>query len=217
MIKRWIKRAGIVLGLAVLLALGVGFSQYGNSPAQVERGAEVFARRCKPCHGDVGQGLTLWRQEWAPENQNCMFTKCHGLSHPPDGFYMPRDAPPLIGSSAITHFHDARHWQTAFDLYAYARVRMPLDVPGELSDPDYWATAAHILRENGKLPANLRLDDFSGPVLLIDPLATAVQLATNAVEGLVESPAILLGIIPVGAISIVIWKVRRSQRRTHPS
>jgi mono/diheme cytochrome c family protein len=180
---------------------------------QATRGAEMFAERCKPCHGDVGQGLALWRLEWAPKDQNCQFTKCHGLGHPPDGFYMPRDAPPLIGKDAVAHFHNARHWQTAQDMFRYTRVRMPLDVPGELSESDYWAVIAYILRENGRLPAGFRLDAVTGAAYLFDPFATVTWLASNILDGLAESPGgITIGFVTVALVGIVLV-TRRSRRR----
>src|SRR5512134_251602 len=57
---------------------------------QLDYGQEIYRLVCSACHGDVGQGLTPeWRSTWAPEDQNCWKSKCHGQNHPPDGFTFP--------------------------------------------------------------------------------------------------------------------------------
>ncbi len=172
----WLRQFGLwIVGLLLLaLALARGAAS-ADSPDQLARGAEVFTIRCQPCHGDVGQGLALWRLTWAPEDQNCASRKCHGLGHPPDGFYMPNDAPAIIGKGALTHFATAR------ELYGYISRRMPFDKPGELSASDYWAVAAYLLRENGKLPAGIQLDDSTaGAVAIGAPAAAPEALPAGA-------------------------------------
>ena len=204
----------VFIFFAGLLACVIGCSMVSaGASEQATRGAEMFAQRCKSCHGDVGQGLALWRLEWAPKDQNCQFTKCHGLSHPPDGFYMPRDAPPLIGRDAVAHFHNARHWQTARDIFSYSQVRMPLDVPGELSESDYWAVIAYVLRENGKLPAGFRLDAVTGAAYLFDPIATVTYLASNVLDRFAESPTgITIGFVAVVLVVVTLTARARPRR-----
>lgn len=199
----------IIVFFAGLLACGIGYSMVSaGASEQATRGAEMYAKRCKSCHGDVGQGLALWRLEWAPKDQNCQFTKCHGLGHPPDGFYMPRDAPPLIGKDAVAHFHNARHWQTAQDIVSYSTRRMPYDVPGELSESDYWAVIAYILRENGKLPAGFRLDAFTGAAYLFDPIATITYLVSNVIDAFTES----FNALSIGFATVALFDVALAAR-----
>lgn len=164
--------ARIMLGLltvgllASLVILGArGAVAQSGVPDQAGQGEQVFAQRCKPCHGDVGQGLAKWRLTWAPEDQNCTQSKCHALNHPPDGFYMPVDAPPIIGKNTLSRF------PTALELDEYISKKMPFDKPGELSDQQYWAVAAFLLRENGVLPKGVRIDSINAGTLPLKPLA----------------------------------------------
>jgi cytochrome c len=112
---------------------------------QATHGAEVYSEHCITCHGDRGQGLTLeWRLTWDPEHQNCNRPNCHGLNHPPEGFYLPNMyAPAIVGPDALEEF------QTAQDLFGFISTRMPFQEPGVLSQEDYWALAAFLLRQNG--------------------------------------------------------------------
>ena len=176
------------LAVCLLLAIVSGTAS-ADAPDQLTRGAEMFKIRCQPCHGDVGQGLALWRLTWAPEDQYCASTKCHGRGHPPDGFYMPNDAPALIGKDALTHFATAR------ELYGYTSKTMPFDKPGELSSDDYWAVAAFLLRENGKLPDSIRLDANNAGTVPINPVpapAFSLPLLAAAVAALIVLIFLLL-------------------------
>jgi len=61
---------------------------------QIEYGREIYRLACSACHGYEGQGLTTeWRMTWAPADQNCWQSKCHGLNHPSDGFFLPYSPP----------------------------------------------------------------------------------------------------------------------------
>lgn len=151
--------------LASLVILGAkGTVAQSATTDQAGQGEQVFAQRCKPCHGDVGQGLAKWRLTWAPEDQNCTQSKCHALNHPPDGFYMPVDAPPIIGQNTLSRFPTAR------ELDDYISKKMPFDKPGELSDQQYWAVTAFLLRENGVLPKGVRIDSNNAGTLPLSPL-----------------------------------------------
>lgn len=211
------------LGLigAVLVIVAVIFSLQSNSVAsadssdQLARGKEMFRIRCEPCHGDVGQGLALWRYTWAPEDQNCSQYKCHALNHPPDGFYMPKDAPPIIGEGTLKGFSTAR-W-----LYDYVSKEMPFDKPGELSSDDYWAVVAFLLHENGKLPDGVHLDATTAGSVTIDGLATPVPLVSNAasggkIDGVGSTEVIVFSVaLAVAILAIVTWfglRRRQSER-----
>ncbi len=173
--------------LASLVILGArGAVAQSGIPDQASQGDQVFAQRCKPCHGDVGQGLAKWRLTWAPEDQNCTQSKCHALNHPPDGFYMPVDAPPIIGENTLSRFPSAR------ELDAYISKNMPFDKPGELSDQQYWAVTAFLLRENGVLPKGVRVDSNNAGNLPLKPL-TAPEISPIVIAGVLIA-LMLLGI-----------------------
>lgn len=109
---------------------------------QLQFGAEVYRLVCEACHGNLGQGLTdSWRATWAPQDQNCWQSKCHGPNHPPDGFSMPM-APAVVGSAALSSFVTAR------DLQDFVQRRMPWQDPGSLAGKDSWAATAYILKMN---------------------------------------------------------------------
>jgi mono/diheme cytochrome c family protein len=183
--------------LASLVILGArGTVAQSGIPDQASQGAQVFAQRCKPCHGDVGQGLAKWRLTWAPEDQNCTQSKCHALNHPPDGFYMPVDAPPIIGENTLSRFTTAR------ELDEYISKKMPFDKPGELSDQQYWAVTAFLLRENGVMPKGVRIDSNNAGTLLLKPVV-APEISPVLVAG------VLIALILLG-IFLGHWQWRRS-------
>ncbi len=146
-----------------LMLVFVSGTASADTPDQLARGAQMFKIRCEPCHGDQGQGLALWRLTWAPEDQNCASHKCHGLGHPPDGFYMPKDAPPIIGKYTLTAFPRAR------ELYGYISKAMPFDKPGELSSDDYWAITAFLIQKHGALPTGVRVDAMNAASIPVNP------------------------------------------------
>lgn len=109
---------------------------------QLDYGAEVYRLVCQDCHGNHGQGLTgEWRATWAPQDQNCWQSKCHGQNHPPDGFFMPI-APAIAGAGTLSQFG------TAAQLQSFIQIEMPWYNPGSLTSKDSWAAAAWILHMN---------------------------------------------------------------------
>jgi cytochrome c5 len=109
---------------------------------QLEYGTEVYRLVCKACHGDKGQGLTDdWRAQWEPEDQNCWQSKCHGLNHPPDGFYMPQ-VPAVVGEPI-------RAFGTAQNLYTYNHYAMPWHDRASMTEKESWSVTAYILKING--------------------------------------------------------------------
>ncbi len=134
-----------------------------NVPAnatQAQYGAEVYRLVCQDCHGDKGQGLTpQWRATWAPQDQNCWQSKCHGPSHPPDGFVLPI-APPVTGKAALAQF------STAKDLYVFIQAEMPWYRPGILIEKDAWAVTAHVLVMNQIDPGPMLSAQNASQILL---------------------------------------------------
>jgi mono/diheme cytochrome c family protein len=120
-----------------------------NVPAgatQVQYGAEVYRLVCSACHGDHAQGLTAgWRSTWAPSDQNCWQSKCHGPSHPPDGFVLPV-APAIAGGGTLSGL------ATAQDLHDLVQTSMRWQNPNSLTAKDSWAVTAYVLKPNGINP-----------------------------------------------------------------
>jgi hypothetical protein len=115
-----------------------------ENPTQADLGATQYWVVCMACHGDVGQGLLdEWREAWGPEEMNCWQSKCHGTSHPPNGFELIRYAPPVIREGALLRF------ETAQDYFDYISIEMPWWRPGYLEEDIYWNLTAYMLRENG--------------------------------------------------------------------
>jgi hypothetical protein len=111
---------------------------------QLASGRETFRFWCASCHAYSGEGLTpAWISTWAPEDQNCWQSKCHAVNHPPDGFYLPRSIPAIVGPKLVATF------QNGAGLFAYISSVMPYQEPGVLSDDEYYAVLAHLLRLNG--------------------------------------------------------------------
>ncbi|MBI4670716.1 MAG: hypothetical protein HY741_03480, partial [Chloroflexi bacterium] len=81
----------------------------------------------------IADRASKWRPAWPKERQNCSVPKCHGLAHPPDGFYMPIDAPAIMGPNTLERF------ETAQELFDFISKKMPLQEPGILREDEYWA------------------------------------------------------------------------------
>ncbi len=125
-----------------------------DPPTQVEQGQYSFYISCMVCHADDGSGFSdEWRMVLNPFDRNCWKAKCHGSNHPPEGFTIPRYAPPVIGDDTLGDF------ETAAELYAYTRVEMPWSYPGLLETSwafsdrqhgeEYWGLTAFLADANG--------------------------------------------------------------------
>jgi hypothetical protein len=109
---------------------------------QIEYGREIYRLACSACHGYEGQGLTTeWRMTWAPADQDCWQSKCHGLNHPPDGFFLPYSPP-------VTNLIRNGRFPTAFELQGYIRHYMPWEDPASLLDERAWQVTAYVLKLN---------------------------------------------------------------------
>jgi cytochrome c1 len=126
----------------------------GPDATQVEYGAEVYRLVCKACHGDKGQGLTPdWIAQWAPEDQNCWQSKCHAANHPPDGFVLPRDIPPVVGDAVTNRF------VSGSQLHSYIAATMPWHAPGRLTSDEYWQVTAYLVEQNGVKVGNATIGE----------------------------------------------------------
>ncbi|MCA9960612.1 MAG: hypothetical protein KC443_16350 [Anaerolineales bacterium] len=183
------------------------------SPTQADDGAYLYWLNCQPCHGDVGQGLTdEWREQYPMEDQYCWNSGCHGKRPYEDGFTLPDTVPAIIGANSLSRF------ETAGQLYAYIRTRMPYEYPGALPDTEYLAIAAFLLRENA-LGSGIPLTEESVyAVRLRQAAATPTvqqtatpEAATSASTGAMSLVAVW-GLAGSSVFLGVIWLWRRQTR-----
>jgi hypothetical protein len=119
-----------------------------DPPTQVELGHYGYYISCMVCHGDEGQGLEAWRQVLPEDDRNCWKSRCHAANHPPEGFELPRHAPPLMGPGTLARF------QTAAELYDYLSAQMPWQAPGILAGEEYWQITAFLAQVHGADPGD---------------------------------------------------------------
>lgn len=132
---------------------GLIMPDMGPDATQADYGAEVYRLVCKACHGDKGQGLTPdWIAQWAPEDQNCWQLKCHAANHPPEGFVLPRDVPPVMGAAVAERFVDGAQ------LHNYIAAAMPWQDRGVLTPDEYWQVTAYLLAQHGMDLTGVTLD-----------------------------------------------------------
>ncbi|HKJ27279.1 MAG TPA: c-type cytochrome [Anaerolineales bacterium] len=123
-----------------------------EDPSQVDLGEQDYYQICLACHGNWGQGLTEeWRVIGFGEDQNCWQSKCHAPNHPPQGFEIPREMPPLLGRGSLSGLSNAE------DLYQVILTTMPWWDPGQLSEEQSLNLTAYILNARGELPEGIVL------------------------------------------------------------
>lgn len=158
-----------------------------DPPTQTELGHGEYHFSCMVCHGDRGQGLTPeWRSVLDPEDRNCWQARCHGPSHPPYGFQIPKTAPMIIGTGALTGY------KTVGELFQAVSTRMPWSYPGLFDDSVYWEITAYLADANsvdlGKLPVG---PDTAGH-LLIPGLVQTHHRAAGVERTVASGIAVLL-------------------------
>jgi len=187
----------------------------GPDATSADYGERAYILVCSACHGDRGQGLTSeWLAQWPPEDQNCWQSKCHSLNHPPDGFVLPRYAPPLLGPNTLLRFN------TALELHDYIRQAMPWQDPGNLAEDEFWNITAYLVRQRGLDPmhdpldanraANVRLH----PGAQSEPTASAVPAPPSAAgppraSGYVVAAIVML----IGLLGLAAGFLLRRARR----
>lgn len=121
----------------------LAYPPLSDPPTQLELGHWEYNFSCMVCHGDKGQGLTEeWRTVLDPVDRNCWQARCHGPSHPPWGFQIPKTAPKIIGQGALAGY------KTTTELFEMIRVEMPWSYPGLFEDDVYWKLTAFLADEN---------------------------------------------------------------------
>jgi hypothetical protein len=154
------------------------------SATQADVGAELYRLACSQCHGDQGQGLTDgWRATWPADHQNCWQAKCHGTSHPSDGFQIPRYVPAIIGPNTLARF------KTALQLYEYNRSSMPWPTPGGLADEKNWQVTAFLIRANAIDPIQVPLDSERAAQLQLHTIKPANASTTNQSSTALATPS----------------------------
>ncbi len=181
-----------------------------DPPTLVELGHTQYYLYCMVCHGDRGQGLTAeWRNAGDPADANCWQSRCHASNHPPDGFELPRYAPPLIGDYALARF------ATIGDLHQYIQLAMPWHMPGFLEDEQYRRIAVYLADANGATGLNSGLDwaeiAAKAPTSRSSPAQPAAQAgigeATVSKRGWAGPLVALVG--AVLAVGTIVWARRR--------
>lgn len=138
------------------------------NPSQADLGSELYYQICLACHGDWGQGLSDgWRAEWG-EDQDCWQSKCHASNHPPWGFELPREIPPVLGMGSLARYSNAT------ELYDYILHKMPWWNPGSLSEEEAWALTAYLMRSRGEIVNEVSLDLANAPIFRLHVPATPV-------------------------------------------
>jgi cytochrome c len=163
------------------------------NPSQADKGSQVYWLTCLPCHGDSGQGLTEeFKQTYPEEDRNCWNSGCHGARPYENGFTLPMNIPPVIGSGTLQKFSNA------LVLRSYIFAAMPYWRPASLTDEESWQVTAFLLRENNLWINQEELTESNAGLILVSvPLAVAtLQPPPSAVESEEVSPLLLvIGII----------------------
>jgi len=150
-----------------------------DPPTLVEQGHYNYYLSCMVCHGDRGQGLTEeWRNAGDPADANCWQSHCHAANHPPEGFVLPRYAPPLIGVGTLSRF------QTVGQLHGYIQSAMPWQMPGSLDDEVYWQLAAFLAATHG-VPGINTVSSWAE--LAAKPLSARTSISTTALTTLQQA------------------------------
>jgi hypothetical protein len=117
-----------------------------DNPTQLEMGKWLYWMNCMPCHGDVGQGLTVEFRLLYVEDENCWARGCHGGRQEDKGFPVPTEVPAIISANG-----DLPPFGTPQALFTYLKATHPPQNPGWMPDEDYWALTAYLFDQNGRL------------------------------------------------------------------
>jgi mono/diheme cytochrome c family protein len=168
-------------------------------PTQADDGAQVYFYICLVCHGDRGQGLTEWRKNLTPPDNNCWQSKCHAPNHMEGSFTFPREVPPVVGPGVLLGF------QNALNLHDYISTKMPWQAPGSLKVEQYWQLTAYLIRANGVDPGLQPLNAANAAKLsFVKPTPAAQTQGTAGILG-----ALILAAIGVVGAVVLIQRLAR--------
>lgn len=123
-----------------------------ENPTQADLGEQDYYQICLACHGNWGQGLTdEWRETGFTDDADCWQSKCHAPNHPPQGFEIPREMPPVLGRGSLPGISNAK------ELYQVIIDTMPWWDPGQLSEEQALNLTAYLLNARGELPEGVVL------------------------------------------------------------
>jgi hypothetical protein len=158
-----------------------------ENPTQADLGEQTYYQVCLACHGNWGQGLTdEWREIGFGEDMDCWQSKCHAANHPPQGFEIPREMPPVLGKGALSGFANAKQ------LYQLIFETMPWWYPGSLSEEEAMNLTAYIMRARKELPDG---------IILTEANLEAFQMHVPAAEITDDQP---LGIVLISGLSVAM-------------
>jgi mono/diheme cytochrome c family protein len=163
--RSWLVLGSVAWGLLAAAVLAAGPASTAATPDEAaahfsERGAELYAFNCSTCHGATGAGFDEARAAFPDDHRDC--SRCHGPRNPAvmtpheisisQSVFSLGEAPPLDDAEALARYG------TAGALYRSIRATMPRWYPGRLSDEEYRAITAHVLRTSGLSPSGATED-----------------------------------------------------------
>jgi mono/diheme cytochrome c family protein len=175
------------------------------SPSQADQGAQVYWLACLPCHGDRGQGLTEeFKQTYPEEDRNCWNSGCHGARPYENGFTLPPNIPPVIGSGTLQKFPNAAI------LRSYIFATMPWWKPASLTQEESWQVTAFLLRENKLWNAQEDLTTSNADLILVGaPVATATPQPPAAALMAVSPLPLIVGFIVLVLVLLLLRMFRK--------
>jgi len=94
-----------------------------------------------------------WREIGFGEDMNCWESKCHAPNHPPQGFEIPYEMPPVLGKGTLGGISDAKQ------LHQLISKTMPWWNPGSLSEEEALNLTAYLMYVRGELPKGITLTE----------------------------------------------------------
>lgn len=197
-----IKQTYLQQGLIELVPDDLPAPVIPDDPGQLERGQLKYYQVCLACHGNWGQGLTdEWRETGFGDDMNCWQSKCHAANHPPHGFEIPHEMPPLLGVTALSTLANAQQ------LYQIIYQSMPWWDPGSLTSQEAVDLTAYLMDARGELPDGIVLNEDN---LSAFPLHGQPMELVDATQG---------GIVLIFGLSIAlasyIWSKKPPNQDDH--
>lgn len=171
-------------------------------PTQADAGAQTYFYICLVCHGDKGQGLTEWRKELNPPDNNCWQSKCHSPNRMDFGFTFPREVPALKNPALLLTF------QNALNLHDFIKRTMPYQYPGSLTDEQYWQLTAYLIKMNGIDPGPQPLNPANAASVSLVRSGTLPPAAPTPVDPVFIGVGVVL-FVCMGLAGAVLLRRRR--------
>lgn len=156
--KKYFARASLALLCGVLLCsalpgLAVAAPPQTPPQPQLERGGDLFYRRCSVCHGKTGLGFEEAREAFPESHRRC--TQCHKSGGPEimvipfqdNNMFDVGEPPALRGPGTLRALPDPAA------LRAYIQAAMPRHAPGSLSQAEAEAITAFLMELRAAAPA----------------------------------------------------------------